>query len=186
MAFFQEDLPEKMSLGPDDRLTLSQDQFHLISDWWYFGLLNLLKTRDFKNNLGWMARRLGITLSAATEAWERLFRLGFLEMKGRRVTRRFTNLKTTDQLADLSIRKSHLADLALIEKSLLNLPVSVRDNTSTTFVIDRNDLPRAMEFIRVFQEQFLKQFGKECGDEVYKMSIALYPLTNVSGEESCQ
>lgn len=81
IEFFNEDLPIKMQLVLDDRLTLSQDQFHLVSDWWYFGILNLLRTRDFKNNLGWIADRLGLTLGTVKEAWNALFRLGYLEEK---------------------------------------------------------------------------------------------------------
>lgn len=177
LEFFEKNLPEELGFSSDHRLTLSQDHFHLISDWWYFALLNLVKTRDFKNNTGWMARRLGLTLNAINEAWDRLFRLGYLERKGTQVLRKYPNIKTTDNLMDASIRKSHLSDLPLIEKSLLNVPMELRDNTSCTFVIDKKDLPKAKELIRIFQSQFLNQIGKDTGEEVYKMTVALYPLT---------
>lgn len=183
LDFFQNDLPAQMSVAADDRLILSQDQFHLISDWWYFGLLNLLKTRGFKNQISWMARRLGLTTQIITDAWDRLFRLGYLEMKNSKVVRKQSNLKTTDNLKDISIRKAHLADLSLIEKSLADLPYQLRDNTSCTFVIDKKDLAKAKEMIRIFQNQFLNEIGKDTGDEVYKMSIALFPITQVTGEQ---
>lgn len=184
VEFFHNDMPNKMAVPADDRSTLSQDQFHLISDWWYFGLLNLLKTRQFKNQASWMARRLGLTVHAVTEAWDRLIRLGYIELRGARVTRKHPNLKTTDNLLDLSVRKSHLEDLSLIEKSLLEVPLELRDNTSCTFVIDKADIPRAKEMFRIFQSQFLHQISRESGDEVYKLTIAFYPLTQVAGESS--
>lgn len=183
LEFFQNDLPEKLSVEPDQRLTLSQDQFHLISDWWYFGLLNLLKTRGFKNQAAWMSRRLGLSAQVIQEAWQRLFRLGYLEQKGTKVIRKHPNIKTTDNLRDLSIRRSHLEDLKLIEGSLLDVPIDLRDNTSCTFVVDKKDLPKAKELIRIFQSQFLAEVGQESGDEVYKMSIALYPLSRVTGDQ---
>lgn len=183
LEFFEKNLPDQMGLSSDNRMTLSQDHFHLISDWWYFGLLNLVKTRGFKNNTGWMARRLGLTANTLADAWERLFRLGYLEKKGTQVVRKHPNIKTTDHLMDASIRKSHLSDLPLIEKSLLDVPMDLRDNTSCTFVIDKKDLPKAKELIRIFQTQFLNQIGKDTGDEVYKMTVALYPLTRNPGEK---
>ncbi len=167
----------------DQRPTLSQDQFHLISDWWYFGLLNLVKTRGFKNQAAWMARRLGVSVETVREAWQRLFRLGYLEQNGTRVVRKHPSLKTTDKVMDLSIRKSHLTDLELIEKAIFDAPYELRDNTSCFFVIDKKDIPRAREMIRLFQSQFLNELGKESGEEVYKMSIALFPITQVTGEQ---
>lgn len=130
-----------------------------------------------------MARRLGLTVQVVQEAWNRLLRLGYIEQKGNQVIRRHPNLRTTDGLMDLSIRKSHLEDLKLIEKSLLDVPLDLRDNTSCCFVIDKKDLPKAKEMIRIFQRQFLAEIGKDTGDEVYKMSIALYPLTQVTREQ---
>lgn len=182
LEFFQDDLPERMA-STDDRMTLSQDQFHLISDWWYFGLLSLMKTRRFKPQAAWMARRLGLTVSVVQDAWQRLLRLGYIEKNGPDFVCRQPQMKTTDGLLDLSIRRSHLADLPLMEKSLLEVPVELRDHTSTTFVIDKEDLPKAKEMIRIFQAQFLKQVARPSGDEVYKLSVSLYPLTQVTGEQ---
>lgn len=180
IEFFQKNLPGEMGLISDDRLTLSQDHFHLISDWWYFGLLNLIKTRNFKNQLSWMASRLGLSLTTVADAWDRLLRLGYIEKKGNKIFRKHPNIKTGENI--LANRKSHISDLPLIEKALYNVPPELRDNTSCTFVIDKKDLSRAKELIRIFQSQFLNQIGKESGDEVYKMTIAVYPLTQVEGD----
>ena len=183
LEFFQKNLPEKMGLTSDNRLTLSQDQFQLISNWWYFGLLNLIKTNDFKNQESWMARRLGLNVNTVTEALDRLSRMGHIEKKGSQLVRKYPNIKTTDHLMDSSIRKSHLEDLSLIEKSIRDVPMQLRDNTSCTFVIDKKDLPKAKELIRIFQSQFLNLVGKDSGEEVYKLSVSLYPLTQVTGDQ---
>lgn len=182
LEFFQADLPNPMGISADTRVTLDQDNFQMISEWWYFGLLNLIKIRGFKNQAQWMARRLGLSVNLVVEAWERLFRLGYLEKVGAKIIRKHPNLKTTDNLFNLSIQKSHINDLTLIEKSILNVPVDLRDNTSCTFVIDLSDLPHLKEVVRIFQRQLLEKFGKETGDEVYKMSLAVYPLTKATGD----
>lgn len=182
LEFFQADLPDHMKVSADTRATLDQDNFQLISEWWYFGLLNLVKIRGFKNQSQWMARRLGLSLNVVIEAWDRLFRLGYLEKMGSKILRKHPNLKTTDNLLSLSIQKSHINDLALIEKSILNDPINLRDNTSCTFVVEMTDLPHLKEMVRIFQRQVLERFGKETGDEVYKMSLAIYPLTKNPGD----
>jgi transcriptional regulator with XRE-family HTH domain len=181
--FFNRDLPRKLRAKTDERLTLSQDQFHVISDWWYFAMLCLIRTTGFRNRAQWIARRLGLAVATVEEAWERLFRLGYLAKKGERVELVTPKLRTTDNLRDLSIRKSHLQDLKLIEKAVLDTPMHLRDNTSSTFIINQSDIPKAKEMIRLFQHQFLTEMGREEGDEVYKISIAVYPLTQVDSEK---
>jgi uncharacterized protein (TIGR02147 family) len=108
--------------------------------------------------------------------------MGLLAFEGNRVVRQHPHIKTSDNLKSLSIRKSHLEDLKLIEKSLLDVPLEWRDNTSCTFVINQADLAKAKEMIRIFQSQFLTEIGKDAGDEVYKLTIALYPLTQATGD----
>ena len=52
----------------ENTLQLSSDQFRLISEWYHFAILSLLKTPDFKNDAPWIAARLGIRSSVASEA----------------------------------------------------------------------------------------------------------------------
>jgi hypothetical protein len=91
LEFFQADLPNPMGISADTRVTLDQDNFQMISEWWYFGLLNLIKIRGFKNQAQWMARRLGLSVNLVVEAWERLFRLGYLEKVGAKIIRKHPN-----------------------------------------------------------------------------------------------
>lgn len=181
--FFNRDLPGKLKSKTDERITLSQDQFHVISDWWYFAMLCLIDTTGFKNRAQWIAKRLGLAVATVEESWDRLFRLGYLIKKEDRIQLSSPKFKTTDNLRDLSIRKAHLQDLKLIEKALLDTPMDLRDNTAGTFIINKADIPKAREMIRLFQHQFITEMGRDKGDEVYKITVALYPLTQVHEEK---
>ncbi len=184
-AFLQSELLSTKSPQPTIYTELSRDQFRLIADWWHYGLLNLLKTKGFKLDLPWMAKRLGLNLPVVKEAWERLFRIGFLEQKGRGVVRKFPRLTTIDNIFDLSLRKSHLEDQRLIEKALLEMEPEVRDIVSMTLALRRQDLGRAKELIRRFQDEFGEKLEKKDADEVYKLTIALYPLSQpLTGDEN--
>lgn len=181
--FFDDAIPESMRPQRLEYMRMSADQFHLISDWWHYGLLNLLNTKDFRPNAGWMAKRFGLTAQVVQDAWERLIRLGYLVKTGAKVTRKHPKMETTDDLFDLSVRKSHLEDLKLMENSLLEVPVGLRDQTSITLSVSRKDLPKAKEMIRLFQDQFANRFEKTAGDDVYRLSVALFPLTQVLEEQ---
>lgn len=178
--FFAEELPTHLKIHRLEYYKLSNDQFHLISDWWHFAILNLLKTREFKASVPWISKRLGLSEKVTQEAWDRLFRLGHLAKDGKKVVRAFPRIETSDNLFDLSIQKSHLQDLELMERSLRDVPVDQRDHTSMTLVMNKKSMAKAKELIRLFQDRFSDEVESNPGDEVYKLSISLYPLTQVT------
>jgi len=173
----------KSSQIDQQELKLSTDQFHLISDWWHFAILNLTLTKGFKPQVSWIARRLGLPIKIVGDAWERLFRLEYLEKKGEKVVRRHPHMSTSDGLFDLSIQKAHLEDLKLIEKSLFDVPLRLRDNFSQTMPINKKDLSKAKELLRIFHDQFAANIEAPGGDEVYRLSFAFFPLTIVQEEQ---
>ncbi len=184
VAFFEEDLPEHLRTQRLDYYKLTNDQFHLISDWWHYAILNLTNTKDFKASIPWIADRLGLSLTVTQEAWDRLFRLSHLKKQGKKVIRTYARLETTDNLLDLSLQKSHLQDLELIEKSILNVPVDLRDHTSMTVVINKKSIIKAKELIRLFQDRFAQDVEVDQGEDVYKLSVSFYPLTKVINKRS--
>ena len=179
-AFFEDETPGHLKQSRFDYHRLTTDQFHMIADWWHYGILNLLKTKGFKATPMFIARRLGLTPRVAEEAWERLLRLGHIKRVGQRVQREFPRMETSDDVMDLSIRKSHLEDTRLIENSLIEVPIELRDHTSMTVVMNKKDIKKAKELIRLFQDKFSDEIEVDPGEEVYRLSIALFPLSKVT------
>ena len=77
----------------------------------------------------------------------------------------------------LSIRRAHLEDLRLIEKALLDVAIGEREITSVTLPVKLKDIPRAKVVIRKFLNEFVDLIETDAGDDVYRLSIAYYPLT---------
>lgn len=77
MDFFDDDLPENLKPARREYFRLSVDQFHLLSDWWHFAILNLLKTKGFRLDQGWIANRLDLPTRTVADALDRLFRQDF-------------------------------------------------------------------------------------------------------------
>ena len=184
LDFLDSDLIKGQESAKVEYNELSQDQFHLISDWWHYGILNLVKTKTFKDDIAWIGERLGLSVKVANEAWQRLFRMGFLlkKMNGK-IIRKHPQLSTSDNIFNLSVRKSHLQDLKLIEKSILDQSPEQRDVVSMTLAIQKNDIPRAKELIRQFRDQFGTDLESKNPNEVYKLTIAFYPLTVLKTED---
>ncbi len=183
LDFFDDDLPSHMRPVRHEYFQLSEDQFHLLSDWWHYAILNLVKTKGFSSDHVWMAQRLGLPKKVVAEAWDRLFRLGLLKRSQGKVIREYPRIATNDDLFDLSIQRAHIEDTKLIEKSLMEVPVHLRDHTSVTLVMNKKNIKKAKEMIRAFQDSFSEEIETKAkegpGEEVFRLSISLFPLTQI-------
>lgn len=157
---------------------LSSDTFQLISDWWHFAILNLIPTKGFRSDPSWIAGRLGLPKSRIEEALLRLERLDLVrrDKKGK-LSRTHAQLTTADNIRDLAIQRAHRKDLELIEQSLNQVPVPLRDMTSVTFPVSPAKLERLKQIIRQFQDDFLTEAESSPGTEVYRLATQLFPLT---------
>lgn len=190
-------LADRLELGPAERkrlgigeslprepeFLLSADTFQLISDWWHFAILNLTLVEGFRSNTAWIAARLGLPFGKTKEAIERLIRLGLLKKdRNGRLTRTHKALRTSDHVRDLAVRKAHRSDLMLIERSLENVPIQLRDLSSVTFTLDPGMLPSLVAILRDFQDEFMERAESVKGKEVYRLAMHLFPLTRVESQ----
>jgi transcriptional regulator with XRE-family HTH domain len=164
---------------------ISVDQYRLISDWRAFALLNLIQTVDFENDPDWIAERLGIRRSEVEETLQRLSRLGMISSKGGKLKRTVSKYRTSDDIANLSLRKSHQQTLELAHASLESDPVSQRDFSWVTLTVDARKLDKAKLLIRQFQDDFMELIEAEGSpNEVYRLAIQFFPLTKVRAERT--
>jgi uncharacterized protein (TIGR02147 family) len=164
-------------------LQLTADHFKMISEWHYFAILSLLKTKGFMNDASWIGERLGLPEATIKQAIERLMRLEILtqDEKGnlRRAAPRF---RTSDDVSNLSLRKAHFTNLELARLSLESDPVHARDFTSLTLAFRASRIDEAKIEIRKFQDEFDRKFESDESDpdEVYRLFVSLFPMTKPS------
>ncbi len=186
LDFFEDDLPENLRPVRREYFQLSMDQFHLISESWHWAILNLLRTKGFRYDQDWIAARIGQPVKVVSETLDRLFRLGHLKRSGTKVQRAHPRIETTDDFFDLSIIKAHVEDTKLVEKALHEVPGELRDNTSMTLVVNKKDLKRAKELIRIFRDKFAEEIEVpegQLGEEVYRLCVSFFPLTSTKTEQ---
>ncbi|MGZ3774897.1 MAG: TIGR02147 family protein [Pseudobdellovibrionaceae bacterium] len=163
--------------GPEFEFTQMQDdQFHLISDWPHFAILNLVKSEKCIHKPSWFAEQLNLPLKVVHQIIERLIRLELLVYKNKKYHRRSSNLKTSDNVLNLSIRKSNIQDLELIQDHLNFLDINERDFTSITLLLDPNKMPEFKKWIRDAQDQFAYKYETTKSISPYRLTVGLFPL----------
>ncbi len=164
-------------------LSLSDDEFELLSNWHHFAILELTKTKNFNADATSIAARLNIHVEEVRAAVERLSRLGFIsviegEWKLLAPNTTFTNT-TTSTTARRVFQKT------LIEKSLHaidHIPFDLRENGSLTIAINKDRIPEFKEKLKQVRKElseFFQPDGETDLDEVYQLTVALFPLTKI-------
>jgi uncharacterized protein (TIGR02147 family) len=170
----------------DNYRQIALDSFYIISEWYHYGILQLIRTKGFKNDSTWISKRLGVNAEQISIALERLKRVGIIEEKNGKLvdvtkgkTSHLKNDFTNEQLRDYQVK--------VLEKSiqaLKTVPIAQRDNTSMILAIPKKAMPFAKEEIKRFRRQLTKKLEDyEEPDEVYQLAIALTPLTDLSISE---
>lgn len=167
-------------------LQLNADHFRTISEWHYFAILSLFKTRGFKSDPRWIASRLGISTVAVKQALARLKRLELvIEDDDGNLRRSPLRYRTTDDVLNLSVRKANFESLQLALRSLESDPIDTRDVTTLTLAFPFGKMKEAKQMIRRFQDEFDARFENKESQltEVYRLCISLFPLTRSKQEK---
>lgn len=156
---------------------LDMDQFHLISDWYYYAILSLCATEGFRATPDRVASRLGISPLIAKQALTRLERLKLLARKGTQLIPVGPAFAAISPVAHLALRKANQQNIALAEKALSEVPVEVRDFTAITLCFDPDRIEDARRMIKSFRRNFDRVMESGRKREVYKLCIQLFPLS---------
>jgi len=169
--------------SPDfQQLTL--DTYAIISDWYHYAILELMKVKGFKTSSSWIAKALGISKSETNVAVERLIRVGLIRKAkdGKWLdTSGGFSTNINENLTSAASKKLQKQTLELSVKALEEISVEIRNHTSMTMALNPKSLPEATEKIRRFRRSlthFLENDGQPT--EVYNLAISLYPLTQVN------
>ena len=172
------------SFGDPTYSEITHDQFQVIADWYHFGILSLMRTKDFRDDPTWIAKRLGLSTREAAAALARLERLAIIARDDTgRFQRTVERIRTPDEFASSSIRKNNTQTLQLAAESQNRDPLDLRDLTTVTFAIDTKRIPLAKAAIRRFQDEIAGLVETpDDADEVYRLAIQFFPLTKLPKE----
>jgi len=158
--------------------SLSEDQFKLMADWYHVAILSLTRIPDAKADPRWIARKLNISVEDASEALQRLLRLGIVETapKFRQIG---DPLKVISEVPSSAIRRYHKQNLALASEKVETIENSMKNFESLCIAISIKDIPQLKTHIDRFLNQIQKFSDKSKPDHVYNLNLQLFPITNL-------
>lgn len=163
----------------EEHQLLLEDQFKLISDWYYLAILNLAKLKTNKADPRWIAARLQIEPYMVAEALERLQRLELLKIEKKRLVRTAQPLTTSRDLPSTAIRKHHAQNLLLAEKAIHNVPLELREFGSVTMAVNLKNLTKVKDLLLKTRKKAADLLEQGDTTEVYTLSFQLFPVTAV-------
>ena len=160
------------------------DTFKVISDWYHYAILELTYVKDFKSDVEWIAKRLGISATAAELAIKRLKQLDLLEEMDHR-------LRATDQFSASpsgipsdALKKHHEQIVDKAKAAVYGQSIDERDLSALTLAIDSRKIPEAKALIKKFRHDFNRIMSEVPEtDRVYCLAIQFFGLDQLTPQK---
>jgi uncharacterized protein (TIGR02147 family) len=158
------------------------DTFQLLSVWYHFAILELIRVQGFKTDSRWIAKTLGIGVEEVNVALQRLLRLGILEMSGRH--------RWIDQSGDAEFTSAALTEAArnqinqelyeLASVATKHIPSQHRVHRQMTVAVDSRRLSRFSKLADEFMNELRSVVSEgDSEDDVYQAEISFFPVTTL-------
>ena len=162
---------------------LTNDQFRLMSKWYYDAILDLASTNDFQPQVEWISKRLNVSVQDVRTAISTLERLNFIKFeKDGNLTVRLQDSIFNFEESDTSVEAARKYQIDLLQKSMESVTEVARpfrNHTSFTVRIKKGSVEKYIKKIRILQKELVNEIKREPGsrDEVYALQFAFFPLT---------
>ncbi len=157
---------------------IALDSFKLLSDWYHFAILELTSAQDFTFEYPWIAHQLGISVTEARQAVERLLRLELVQEKNGTLVKTQNFVTNGDDVLTSSAHKKlqkHILQKAL--DAIDTVSGDEKDISSMTMTIDESKIPQAKKLITKFRRDLCKYLENGNQTRVYNLGIQLYPIS---------
>ncbi len=161
---------------------LNEDIFHLLSDWSYFAVLNLMDCVGFEWKAIWIAKRLGLTRMQASVIMDRLLRLGMVKNENGRMRGVHDYALSPSGVSSEAIRSYHRQMLQKAIQALDLQNVTDREISGIGFAVDPLNLGSIKKEISEFLDELAAKYSKGKRTDVYQLEVAFFKLTE--GAES--
>lgn len=158
---------------------LHEVTFQVISTWYHYALMELTTLRNFKYDIQWMSKKLGISISETREAIQRLKSLGLLIEENNTLTQTRSNITTTDGVPSAAVRQFNRELLEKAIEALSLYGVDDRYISSLIVAINKNDLAKYVEKIKEFRDQIndMAESNEAEKNEVFCLGLQMYPIS---------
>jgi len=161
--------------------TISIDNYALISDWYHYAILELMRTSDFESDHTWIAKKLSLPVEDVISGIERLKKAHLISEDKSGTLIDISSGLSTNISGDISSKANRKLQIQILEKAIDSIQCDngeERSNTSITMAINKDDLPQAKEMIKKFRRQLMYLLEKNPNPkDVYHLAVALNPVS---------
>jgi hypothetical protein len=156
---------------------LGQDVAQVLQQGPAFAILELMRLRDFRPDVRWIARMLGVDADEVNIALQHLLRLGFLQMESpsRWIDLTGGSLHHEEQFTQLALERLLARAQEMQRASVVNAPDAVRLHGSATLSVAVHDVPRLMALAAGLLDE-ARSCGSASGDQLYHLEIHCFPV----------
>ena len=176
-SFFQKKIERRRRITPKQ---VSLEKFKIVASWEHFAIISLIKTKGFRADPFWIAKRLGLEVSQAHEAVQRLLSTGLAILEGGKlVAVDDGQVETPHDLSAEAIREHHRQHLRRASEALNQVAIEDREFSGVSVVMNPSDIPAVKKRLRAFMDQFNQDFDRPDGGEVFQFNVQFYPLSKM-------
>ena len=160
---------------------IEPEQYSQVNKWYYFATLSLAETKDFQESPDVIARRINISVEQAKESLTKLVDFGFLiRDENQKLTGLDISTKISRNMHTEDFKAGHIENIELAKNALSTPLDPFSDFSSMTMAVDLDLLPEAKELIRSFRRKLVEFLESNDKDEIYKLNIQFFPISNIS------
>lgn len=162
---------------------LSSKKYSLLHKWYYVAVLDLMTCSDFRSDIQWISRKLGLLTTETSEALQVLERLELIEIKNSVWQKKSKKVRLSEANSQIEIRNFHHQ---MITKALKQLEYKTKPEdferrliAGITLAVNPRKLKRAKKKLNdILHEISLDLIDGECS-EVYQLNFQFFPLTTI-------
>lgn len=157
--------------------TLALDQFEMIANWYHFAILDFSTLPGKSATPASAAAYLGIRVSEARQAIERLESLGLLERRNGKLVKAQAKLTTTNNVPSLALRAFHKQMLSKASAAIEAQSVDKRYFISRTLTLKKAQLKELCQLIDDFYDRVSQSVSAtEDHDALYQLNVQFFDL----------
>ncbi len=171
--------------GVLDTRSLELDVFNVVSNWYHFALLELIKIPTVDSSPAYYSKRLAIPETEISIALGRLQRLKLIKQTsdgGWEVSQ--ATVMSEHSIPNQSVNNYHGQILERAQHALAYHGPDERYGSSSNFAVKTKDLPKAKALIQEFRQRFANEIARaNDGEEVFGLSIQFFQLTQTQSQK---
>ena len=173
---------KKNSQRNNTAFQIDADYYEYLSHWYYVAIHEMVNLKDFKEDLGWICKRLKnkVTKLQIKRALNLLLKLGLLKRNSNgKFTQTHPQIKYLKEIKSLAIQKFHQQMIDLAKDSISHDSLSQREPSSLTVCVKNGDYEDIKKRIEEFRTELNSEYSCQpgMGEDVFQINFQLFSLT---------